>query len=113
MRISPAIKHALASGWTSQSLKAHLSQRPDGVRNPAAVLARRLAELPTPPSTSPRRSTPSCGACEDEQSRTITVSLPDGTEAAAFCPKMRPHPVDRNVSELDSRGGETIGEQRL
>jgi hypothetical protein len=90
MRISPAIEHALASGWTSQSLKAHLSQRPNGVRNPAAVLARRLAELPTPPSTAPRRSTPWCGECEDERSRTITVTLPDGTEAAAFCPQCSP-----------------------
>ena len=110
-------KHALASGWTSQDLKAHLSRRPDGVRYPAAVLARRLAELPTPPSTSLRRRTPWCGECEDEQSRTITVTLPDGTEAAAFCPRcspqMRPRPVGRNVSDFDSRGGETIVEQRL
>jgi hypothetical protein len=116
-KLSPAIEHALASGWTSQSLKAHLSRRPDRVRYPAAVLARRIAELPTPPSASLRRSTPWCGECEDEQSRTITVTLPDGTEAAAFCPRcspqMRPRSLGRNVPDFNSRGGETIGEQRL
>ena len=80
MKLSPAVEYALASGWTSQSLKAHLSRRPDGGRYPAAVLARRLAELPTPPSTSLRRKTPWCGECEDEQSRTITVTPPDGVD---------------------------------
>ncbi|CAM3358197.1 helix-turn-helix domain-containing protein [Mycobacterium frederiksbergense] len=116
-KLESAIEDALASGWTSQDLKAHLSSRPDGVRYPAAVLARRLAELPTPPSTSFRRRTPWCGECEDEQSRTITVELPDGTEAAAFCPRcspqMRPRPLGRNVPDFDSRGGETIVGQRL
>jgi hypothetical protein len=114
MKLSPAIAHALASGWTPQDLKAHLSRRPDGVRYPAAVLARRLAELPTPPSTSFRRGAAWCGKCEDEQSRTITVTLPDGTEAAAFCPRCSPQMrPGRNVPDFNSRGGETIGEQRL
>lgn len=116
-KLSPAVERALASGWTRQGLKDHLSQRPDGVRNPAAVLARRLAELPTPPSTSFRRSAPWCGECEDEQSRTITLTRPDGTEAAAFCPRcspqMRPNSVSRHISELGLKGGETIGKQRL
>lgn len=85
-KLSPAIECALASGWTAQSLKAHLSRSPEGVRYPAAVLARRLAELPTPPSSSLRRGMPWCGECEDDQSRTNTTTLPDGTEAAAFCP---------------------------
>jgi Helix-turn-helix domain len=116
-KLSPAIKRALGSGWTAQSLMAHLSRSPEGVRYPAAVLARRLAELPTPPSTSLRRGMPWCGECEDDQSRTITITLPDGTEAAAFCPRcspqMRPRSVDRNVSDFNSIGGETIGEQSL
>jgi hypothetical protein len=116
-KLSPAIKRALASGWTAQSLKAHLSRSPEGVRYPAAVLARRLAELPTPPSTSDRRGLPWCGECEDDQSRTITITLPDGTEAAAFCPRcspqMRPRSAVRNVFDFNSIGGETIGEQRL
>ncbi|ORA10945.1 helix-turn-helix domain-containing protein [Mycobacterium arosiense] len=84
--LGPALDSALASGWTPVSLKAHLSQRPDGVRYPARVLARRLAELPEPP-TSVQPGVPWCGECEDPQSRTITVTLSDGTEAAAFCPR--------------------------
>ena len=105
-----------ASGWTAQSLMAHLSRSPEGVRYPAAVLARRLAELPRRRARRSERK-PWCGECEDEQSRTITVTLPDGTEAAAFCPRcspqMRPRSVDRNVSDFSSIGGETIGEQSL
>ena len=116
-KLLPAIERALASGWTAQSLKAYLSRSPEGVRHPAAVLARRLAELPAPPSSSPRRGMPWCGECEDDQSRTITITLPNGTEAATFCPQcspqMRPGSVGRQISKLDSRGGETIGEQRL
>ncbi|MFV9633941.1 helix-turn-helix domain-containing protein [Mycobacterium neumannii] len=104
-RISPAISRALASGWTTHSLTTHLSQRPDGVRNPAAVLARRLADLPAPPRTAARRGTPWCGECEDEQSRTITVTLPDGTEAAAFCPRCSPQkrspPASLDINELN------------
>jgi len=107
MELSPAVEYALASGWTSQTLKAHLSRRPDGVRYPAAVLARRLAVLPTPPGPSLRRKTPWCGECEDEQSRTITVTLPDGTEAAAFCPRCgpqkRPQPVDQKIANIEER----------
>jgi hypothetical protein len=76
MTLSPAVEYALASGRTSQTLRAHLSRKPDGVRYPAAVLARRLAELSTPPTPSLRRKTPWRGECEDEQSRTITVTLP-------------------------------------
>jgi hypothetical protein len=107
MKLSPAVEYALASGWTSQTLKTHLSRRPDGVRHPAAVLARRLAELPAPPSPSLRRKTPWCGECGDEQSRTITVTLPDGTEAAAFCPRCspqkRPQSVDQKIANIEGR----------
>lgn len=106
MKLSPAVEYALASGWTSQTLKAHLSRRPDGVRYPAAVLARRLAELPTPPSTPPRRKTPWCGDCEDEQFRTITVTLPDGTEAAAFCPRCSPQKRSQSVDHMIANIGE-------
>lgn len=89
-RLSPAIEEAFAAGWTSQTLVAHLSSRPEGVRNPAAVLASRLSELPTPPTFSIRRKTPWCGECEDPLSRTITVTQSDGTEAAEFCPRCSP-----------------------
>ena len=71
----------------------------------SCYLARRLAELPTPPSPSLRRKTPWCGECEDEQSRTITVTPPDGTEAAAFCPRCspqkRPQPVDQKIANIE------------
>lgn len=89
-KLSPAIEAAFAAGWTSQTLVAHLSSRPEGVRYPAGVLARRLTELPAPPSISPRPGTPWCGECEDPLSRTITVTQADGTEAAAFCPRCSP-----------------------
>jgi len=107
MRLSPAVEYAVASGWTSQTFEAHLSRRPDGVRYPAAVLARRLVVVPAPPRPSLRRKAPWCGECEDEQSRTITVTLPDGTEAAAFCPRCspqkRPQPVDQKIANIDER----------
>jgi len=105
-KLSPAIERALASGWTAQSLKAHLSRSPEGVRHPAAVLARRLADLPDAIAGS-RPSVKWCGECEDEQSRTITVTLPDGTEAAAFCPRCspqkRPQPVDQKIANIEER----------
>jgi len=103
-KLSPAIERALGSGWTAQSLKAHLSRSPEGVRHPAAVLARRLADLPDAIAGS-RPSVKWCGECEDEQSRTITVTLPDGTEAAAFCPRCspqkRPQPVDQKIANIE------------
>jgi hypothetical protein len=86
----PVIEAALASGWTLENLIPHISQRPGGVRSPVRVLARRLADLPHPP---PRCCPPTitwCGECEDERSRTITIAMPDGTEAAAFCPRCSP-----------------------
>jgi DNA-binding transcriptional regulator YhcF (GntR family) len=36
-----------------------------------------------------------------------------GARRSSHSPQMRPHSVGRNVSELDSRGGERIGEQCL
>ena len=84
--LAPALVAALASGWTSDCLVAHLSRDPHGIRYPARVLARRLSELPEPPMA--RASGLAwCGECEDPQSRTITVTLADGTDAAAFCPR--------------------------
>jgi len=53
------------------------------------VLARRLAVLPTPPGPSLRRKTTWCGEREDEQSRTITVTLPDGNRGGGILPPLR------------------------
>ena len=103
--LGPALDDALASGWTPDSLTAHLSQRPDGVRYPARVLARRLAELPEPP-TPIQPGVPWCGECEDPQSRTITVTLSNGTEAAAFCPRCSPQEALKNQpTSTAPRGG--------
>jgi hypothetical protein len=97
-KLSPAIEAAFAAGWTSQTLVAHLSSRPEGVRYPAAVLARRLIELPAPPLFSARRRTPWCGECEDPLSRTISVTQSDGTQAAAFCPRCSPQKKSRSAN---------------
>jgi len=86
----PAIEAALRSGWTLENLIPHISQNPDGVRSPARVLARRLADLPRAPTRSCPPTIAWCGQCEDERSRTITIGMPDGTEAAAFCPRCSP-----------------------
>lgn len=103
-RLTPAVERALASGWTAPSLKDHLSRNSEGVRYPAAVLARRLAELPQPPSKSLRRRMPWCGECEDDRSRTINTTLPDGTDAAEFCPRcspqLQPLSTEPNVSDI-------------
>ncbi|UJL31613.1 helix-turn-helix domain-containing protein [Mycolicibacterium vanbaalenii] len=104
-RLSPAIEEAFAAGWTSQTLLAHLSSRPEGVRNPAAVLASRLSELPTPPTFSIRRKTPWCGKCEDPVSRTITVAQSDGTEAARFCPRCSPQQLSVSTDNSTTREG--------
>jgi hypothetical protein len=88
----PAFEAALASGWTLENLIPHISQNPGGVRSPARVLSRRLADLPHPPPR-PCPCPPTiawCGECEDVRSRTVTIAMPDGTEAAAFCPRCSP-----------------------
>ncbi|MCU1699428.1 MAG: hypothetical protein JWR34_5491 [Mycobacterium sp.] len=86
----PAFEAALASDWTLENLIPHISQNPGGVRSAAWVLSRRLADLPHP---TPRPCPPTiawCGECEDERSRTVTIAMPNGTEAAAFCTRCSP-----------------------
>ena len=112
----PAIEAALASGWTTENLTAHLSRSPGGVRNPVRVLARRLADLPDAPAGS-CPTVAWCGECEDERSRTITVTLPDGTEAAGFCPRCSPQ-AQRQVRKsstysYDETEVNQIGGQRV
>ncbi|WP_157118294.1 helix-turn-helix domain-containing protein [Mycobacterium sherrisii] len=85
----PAIKSALTRGWRAADLTDYLIRNPDGARDPVRVLARRLNDagpVPDPPMT----TVPWCGECEDAHSRTITVTEPDGTEAARFCPQCSP-----------------------
>ena len=95
----------VAAGWATETLAVHLSRQPEGVRYPARVLTRQLAELPEPPTPS-HRSVPWCGHCEDPQSRTITVTLSNGTEAAAFCPRCSPQEALKNQpTSTAPRGG--------
>jgi len=100
----PAIEAALASGWTLETLIPHIAHNPGGVRSPARVLARRLADLPQalPPRSCPP-TIPWCGQCEDERSRTITIDMPDGTEAAAFCPRCSPQAQRKARDHLHAR----------
>lgn len=101
-KLSPAIEAAFAAGWSSQTLVDHLSSRPEGVRYPAAVLKRRLSELPAPPPLATGRKAAWCGECEDPLSRTISITQSDGTQAAAFCPRCSP----QKRSNPASVGGE-------
>ncbi|WP_020108303.1 helix-turn-helix domain-containing protein [Nocardia sp. 348MFTsu5.1] len=92
-RLSPAVFAALANGWTTRALVEHLARNPNGVRYPVRVLAARLADLPGPPRNrriSGQPLLPWCGECEDDRSRTITIQQPDGSDAAAFCPRCSP-----------------------
>jgi Helix-turn-helix domain len=106
-RLVPAVEAALMSGWTANNLAAHLARDPRGVRSPARVLARRLADLPDA-IAGPRPTVKWCGDCEDERSRTITVTLSDGTEAAEFCPRCSPQRQRRGRMEVNQ-----IGQQRV
>lgn len=84
-----AIESALAHGWRAADLTDHLIRNPNGARDPVRVLARRLTDLPQLRDPHPP-TVPWCGECEDAHSRTITVTEPDGTEAAQFCPQCSP-----------------------
>ena len=83
------VESALAHGWPAVDLTEHLVQNPDGVRDPVRVLARRLTNLAQLRDLRPL-TVPWCGECEDTHSRTISVTEPDGTEVARFCPQCSP-----------------------
>ena len=82
-RIGPSLR------LDPHKLVPHISRNPGGVRTPR-VLSRRLADLPATPTRTCPPAIACCGECEDEHSRTIRVTMPDGTEAAAFCPRCSP-----------------------
>lgn len=83
------IESALAHGWPTADLIHQLSRNQHGVRNPVGVMAQRLGNLPELGCTD-MTTVPWCGECEDAHSRTITVTKPDGSEAARFCPQCSP-----------------------
>lgn len=81
-----AVESAVAHGWPAADLTELVT---NGLRHPAGVLVRHLSG--SPPSRNPYpAAVPWCGECEDAHSRTITVTEPDGTEAAQFCPQCSP-----------------------
>jgi len=83
-RLRPALRSALASGWTADTLAAELGKGADGVRSPYAVLAARLADLPAAPPPRPRRPA-WCGGCHEP---TRMREAPDG--APFRCPACHP-----------------------
>lgn len=99
--LRPAIESALARGWLPADLTDLLIRNPNGARDPVRVLARRLTDLGQPPEP-PVTNVPWCGECEDAHSRTITVTEPDGTEAAQFCPRCSPQVHRTRSSEEQS-----------
>jgi Helix-turn-helix domain len=98
--LMPLIKTALDSGWSADSLVLRLSEDPAGVRYPARVMAKRLADLARSPLASQPSPVPWCGECEDETSRTITVTQSDGTESALFCPRCSPQARRRTFPSM-------------
>ena len=113
----PAVESALANGWPAAQLTEHLVHNTVGARDPVRVLARRLAALPPLPQPRPA-AVPWGGECEDEHARTITITQPDGSEAAQFCSQCSPqvHRAGPTVSQIPSDYGKVVnyyGEQRV
>lgn len=67
LKLCKLVAHALASGWTEQSLKEYLDLGTTAVRSPAAVYIHRLGEneLPEPPATK-AAATPKCDECDED-----------------------------------------------
>lgn len=83
-RLEPAVRSALASGWTAPDLTAELGKSPNGVRSPYAVLAARLRDLPPAPPPRPQRPT-WCGDCHEP------TRMREGSDGAPFrCPACHP-----------------------
>ena len=83
-RIGPSLR------LDPHKLVPHISRTRAVSETLARVLSQRLADLPATPTRTCPPTIACCGECEDEHSRTITVTMPDGTEAAAFCPRCSP-----------------------
>lgn len=87
-RLSGPIRSALEAGWSPAALARQLGANPEGVRNPYAVLAARLDDLPAPPAKRAERR-PWCGQCDHADTRLI--ELVDGKVAP--CPECHPKGV--------------------
>ncbi|MHB1592934.1 MAG: helix-turn-helix domain-containing protein [Streptosporangiaceae bacterium] len=88
-RLTPAVTAALAAGWAPADLAGFTGASVAGIRNPYAVLARRLTpdEFPGPPERRPRRP-PWCGECDQ-----ATRMLGFDTDAPRPCPHCKRRPV--------------------
>jgi len=86
VRLAPAVRAALSSGWTPAALAAFTGANTGGVRNRFAVLTARLspAELPPPPGWRPARP-PWCGECDQ-----VTRMLGFDGDAPRLCPRCKP-----------------------
>ncbi|MDA8322652.1 MAG: helix-turn-helix domain-containing protein [Actinomycetota bacterium] len=90
-RLTPAVTAALDAGWTPGALAACTGSNVNGIRNPYAVLARRLspAELPDPPGRRSRRPA-WCGECDQ-----ATRMLGFDTDTPRRCPRCKRAGDDR------------------
>ncbi|GGS97689.1 hypothetical protein GCM10010156_64860 [Planobispora rosea] len=80
-RLTPAVTAALATGWSPDALAAHIGANVLGVRNPYAVLAARLADLPAPPRRPPLRYSPA----DRSVAEALTSTCPHGASHSAGC----------------------------
>jgi hypothetical protein len=87
-RLVPAVAGAVAAGWTPGGLAEAVGSNAAGIRNPAAVLAARLAPAGLLPPPAPRRP-PWCGEC-DQATRMLDF---DG-DAPRRCPRCKPPPAN-------------------
>jgi hypothetical protein len=95
-RLLSGVARALADGWASVDLAAHLSAHPDGVQHPGRVLLARLADLPAPPAAVPADDPrdPWCGVCDEETRR---IEDPEDDYRPLRCATCHPH-RDRSVA---------------
>jgi len=90
-RLTSAVASALAAGWTPGVLAALVGANAAGIRNPAAVLAARLATGELPPTPAPRRP-PWCGECDP-----VTRMLGFDGDAPRRCLRCKPPPAVREL----------------
>lgn len=94
------LARARAQGWAPDAaLAAKLTERPDGIRNYAAVLHIRIKDLPKAPVVPTQRADapqpampPYCGDIDcEEDTRMRDVERPDGIRVLVPCPECHPN----------------------
>ena len=85
-RLAPAVRAALAAGWTPAGLTEVTGGNTGGIRSPFAAVAARLSpgELPAPPRQA-RARPPWCGTCDP-----VTRMLDFDGDAPRPCPRCKP-----------------------